>query len=387
MFGRYDFRKFDYILVLTVVSLAVIGVVAIGSATRIYSPDGTAYFRNRQIVGYASGGVLMLFFAFFDYKWLGRLAIPIYLFNLGLLGAVLAVGIEVKGATRWISLGSFQLQPSEFAKIFLIIVLAKYLQMNEKRINRLYVLIGAVILTAIPWYLIFRQPDLSTSIIMFLILAFMLFVGGISFWYIFAALAVAVPTATFGFNYLLSPDQQLLESYQVNRILSIVDPSRVAPDLLWQTNNSKQAIGSGQLFGKGLYMGKVNQYDYLPEPQTDFIFSIIGEELGFFGCILVLLLLFFLIIRVLWIAKDADMLGKLIISGFAAVVMYQTFINVGVASGIVPNTGMPLPFISYGVSSLWNNLIGIGIILNISMQRKKAGSGATGVNSNQRGST
>ncbi len=138
-----------------------------------------------------------------------------------------------------------------------------------------------------------------------------------------------------------------------------------------QTQNSVQAIGSGQLFGKGLYNGKLNQYDYLPEPQTDFIFSIIGEEFGFIGCSVVLILIMLLILRVIFISKDSpDLMGRLLGIGFIAVVVFHTFINVGVTTAIVPNTGLPLPFISYGLSALWTNMLMLGMVINLSMQRK-----------------
>lgn len=387
MFSKYDFRRFDYILVVIVMLLAIIGVVMIGSATRINSLDGTDVVRNKQIVGLVTGSILMIFFTFFDYKWLGKLAGPIFLTNIGLLGAVLLVGVDANNATRWIKIGGFQLQPSEFSKIFAVLVLASFYDRFKDHINNIYVVVGSVLLTAVPVLLIFSQPDLSTSMIMLVIFVFMIFTAGISYWYILAVAAVGIPGALWGFQYIQRPDQSILAPYQVERIMSLIDPNSVTADALRQTNNSIQAIGSGRIFGKGLYFGKVNQYDYLPEPQTDFIFAIIGEEFGFFGCFVVLLLLFLLTLRIYWIAKDSDLLGKLIITGVSAVIMYQTFINVGVATGIVPNTGMPLPFISAGVSSLWNNLIGIGIILNISMQRRKPGNINTSPNTKKRGTT
>lgn len=378
MFERYNFRRFDYVLLILIILLAIVGVTAIGSATRVNSPDGTTYFRNRQIIGYASGAVLMLILIFFDYRWIGKLTIPVLLMNIGLLVAVLLVGKEVNGAKRWIIIGSYQLQPSEFSKMMTVLVLAKYLDVFRKHINKLHVLIGAAMIPGTAWLLIFMEPDLSTSLTMIVIFVVMIFVAGISYWYVMGALAIGVPGAMWFFHYIQQPTQTILKPYQVRRVLGLIDPTKVDADSLRQTLNSMQAIGSGGLFGKGLYMGKVNQYDYLSEPQTDFIFSIIGEEFGFFGCFIVLLLLFLLVMRLIWLARSApDFYGKLIITGYTAVLMYQTFLHVGVAIGIAPNTGMTLPFVSYGISSLWNNLIGIGIILNISMQRNKTERGTT----------
>ncbi|MDF1616320.1 FtsW/RodA/SpoVE family cell cycle protein [Petrocella sp. FN5] len=371
MFKQYDFKRFDYVLVLLIALLGIIGIVAIGSATRVYSPDGTSEVVNKQMIGYILGFCMLLFFAFFDYHWLGKLAIPIYIFSILLLSLVLVAGASANNAVRWIDLGPFRLQPSEFAKIFLVLVLAKYFDKFESRINQWYIILGSILLTLVPTILIIRQPDLSTGLIMFLILAFIIYVSGISYLYVVGASAVLIPSALIGLWYIQQPDQTLLKGYQVNRIISLIRPDSVDPSLLMQTNNSIQAIGSGRIFGKGLYLGKVNQYDYLPEPQTDFIFSIIGEEFGFFGCTIVILLLFILILKCLWIAKDAsDLFGKLIITGVVAIITYQSFINIGVTIGIVPNTGIPLPFISAGLSSLMANMIGMGIILNIGMQRK-----------------
>lgn len=371
MFKNYNIKKFDYILVLIILILGIIGIVAIGSATRAYELGASKAIVNKQILGLALGIGIMLFFAFFDYHWLGKLAIPIYGLNIGLLLFVQFFGTSANNATRWVEISSFRIQPSEFSKIFLVLVLAKYLDKFETKINKVYILVGAVLITLLPTYLIYSQPDLSTSLIMFLILIFMLYIAGISYWYIIGVAGVIIPSSIWGLWYIQQPGQKLLQTYQVNRIISLIKPESVDVSLLWQTRNSIRAIGSGKLFGKGLYLGKVNQYDYLPESQTDFIFSIIGEEFGFFGCIIVILLLFLLIFRCLWIGKDTmDLAGKLIITGIVAVITYQTYINIGVATGIVPNTGIPLPFISAGLSSLLNNLIGIGIILNISMQRR-----------------
>ncbi len=281
MFKQYDFKRFDYILVILVLLLGIIGIVAIGSATRAYSLDGTTDIVNKQMVGFAVGLVIMLFFSVFDYHWLGKLAIPIYIFNILLLSLVLVAGDEANNAARWINIGPFRLQPSEFAKIFLVLVLAKYFDKFEEKINKIYIIFGAIILTVLPTLLIFRQPDLSTSVIMFLILGFMIYIAGISYWYIIGVGAVAVPSAIFGFWYIQQPDQQLLATYQVNRVLSMVDPEKVDASLLWQTNSSIRAIGSGKLFGKGIYLGKINQYDYLPEPQTDFIFFYYWRRIWF----------------------------------------------------------------------------------------------------------
>lgn len=371
MFRNYDIKKLDFFIILLVIGLVIIGITSIGSATKIYAEEGTDYFVKKQILGFVFGLIIMGIVALIDYNFISRFYWLIFAFNIALLLLVLVIGHESKGATRWIYIGPFTIQPSEFAKIFMTIFLAKYMDNNKERINKPLILLSVVALTFIPTFLIMEQPDLSTSMVLFFIMVMQLFVIGISYKYILGAIGILTPLLGLGFWYIQQPGQKLLENYQVERIMALFYPEKYALSTALQTTNSIQAIGSGKLSGKGLYLGKLNQYDYLPEPQTDFIFSIIGEEFGFIGCSIVLLLLFVLVIRCIIISRDAtDDVGMLIVTGFAAMLTFQTFINVGVTTGIMPNTGIPLPFISYGLSSLWTNMIGLGLILNISMQRK-----------------
>lgn len=371
MFRNYDFKKYDIFLILIIIALVTIGIFAIGSATHVNHKDGTDYFRNKQLIGFIVGIFIMIIVSLVDYHFIGKFYWLIYLFTLILLVAVLFLGTTTKGATRWINLGPFSLQPSEFAKIFMTIFIAKFLDKRKDKINNPLIILQLIILVAIPMVLITQQPDLSTSLVLIFLLIIELFVAGISFKYIFSIAAISIPSLMVLFWYIQQPTQKLLKGYQVDRILALLYPERYALSEALQTNNSIQAIGSGQLFGKGLYNGTLNKYNYLPEPQTDFIFSIIGEEAGFIGCSIVLLFILLLIIKCIWIAKDSyDLYGMLIITGFVAIIVFQSFVNIGVTTGIVPNTGIPLPFISYGLSSLISNMIGIGLILNIGMQRK-----------------
>ncbi len=366
MFRKYQFKRYDILLVLTVIALVAIGIVAIGSATHINSANGTSFFRNKQVIGFISGFIIMCIISLIDYTFIGKFYWVIYGVNLLLLTAVL-----IFGDTRWITIIGFRLQPSEFCKILMTLFIAKFIDKNKERINHPLFLLQLIILVAVPTLLIMKQPDLSTSLVLFFMLFIQVFAAGLSYKYIIGAAVVSIPSGMFFLWYIQQPWQKLLKTYQLTRILAYVHPEKYALTQAMQTNNSIQAIGSGQLYGKGLYQGTLNKYNYLPEPQTDFIFSIIGEELGFIGSCIVISLLFILIVKCLLIAKDAvDMYGMLIIVGVVAVITFQVFVNIGVTTGIVPNTGIPLPFISYGLSSLWSNLIGIGIILNISMQRK-----------------
>ncbi len=372
MFKNYVIKKFDFITVVLVILISIIGIILIGSATGVNLPDGTASYRNRQIIGFLSGLILMTICSFFDYHWYQKLSIPLFVLNIALLAAVLVAGDTANESTRWIAIGQFRLQPSEFSKIFLILILSSYFYYFENKINNILVILGSIAIVGSTIGLIFLQPDLSTSVVIVMLFVFIIFVSNISYYYVFGVAAVGIPSAYFLIQYIQSPTQKLLKTYQVNRILSLVSPESVDKSLVYQTYYSIQAIGSGQAFGKGLYLGKVNYYEYLPFSETDFIFAVVGEEFGFVGAIILLVLVIVLIARLIYIGvNSADLMGKLIVAGVATLIAFQTFINTGVATGILPNTGLTFPFVSYGVSSLWSNMIGIGIALNVSMQPKK----------------
>ena len=364
MLKRYQLKRFDWFSLLLVIAIAGIGMVAISSATY-----GTGYYVKRQVLGFATGLVLLLITAFIDYHFIAKLSPLIYLVNLGLLLAVWRFGEAKYGGTRWLSVGGFQMQPSEFGKLFMIIVLAKYFDLFKEKINQPLIILGSLGLIGVPFVLVLKQPDLSTSMVFIVLFAVMIYGAKISYNYIVAVLAVVLPGGFFLFRYIQRPDQVLLSSNQYRRVMAMLHPENF-PDIYYQTINSMQAIGSGMLSGKGLYQGKLHQYDYLPVPESDFIFSIIGEEFGFIGCIILLALFFLLLIRILLIVKDSpDMTGRLIGMGYVGMLTAQIFINIGVTTGILPNTGLPLPYVSYGISSLWGNMIIMGLVLNISMQR------------------
>lgn len=364
MFKRYQWKRFDWVSLLIVIAIIAIGIVAISSATY-----GTSYYVKRQLLGFASGFVLLVLAALFDYKFIAKLSPLIYLVNIGLLVAVMKFGAEKFGGTRWLQIGGFQIQPSEFGKLFMIIVLAKYFSLLKDKINNPLVILGSLGLIGVPFLLVLKQPDLSTSFIFIVLFVATIYGAKISYKYIAAAFAIVIPTFILVFQYIQRPDQKLLNDHQYDRIMAMLHPEQF-PDKYYQTINSMQAIGSGQFSGKGLYLGKLHQYNYLPVPESDFIFSIIGEEFGFIGCIILLALFFLLLARILLIVKDSpDMTGRLIGMGYVGMLTAQIFINIGVTTGIMPNTGLPLPYVSYGISSLWSNMMIMGLILNISMQR------------------
>lgn len=374
-----DIKKYlqnlDWWLVGAVCLLAVFGLVCIASATRINlgeSPSNVI----KQGVFFLIGIVLMLVAANVDYEYFSQFYIPIYILNILMLLSVLFLGTSNKGATRWIAIGPLTIQPSEFAKVIMIFCLAKVITQRQKNLNDLQTLLFLCGFTAVPLILIQKQPALSASLVLVAIFCIELFIAGLDWRLIRNVLVVIIPIVALILfdvsreNPLFT--DKIFAQHQFNRILSFVDPSRDA-SLYYQTEKSISAIGSGQLVGKGLFHGTLNQLSYLPEPHNDFIFSVIGEEFGFLGCIFVLAILLFIVFRCIVIAISArDTFSQLLAVGIAGMFAFQTFVNAGVATGILPNTGMSLPFVSYGGSSMWTNMVAIGLMLNIRKKETKS---------------
>ncbi len=363
-------KAFDLTLIFTVIALTVFGIIIIGSATRI-NINGIQGRFTSQMLWFATGMILMFVFAFWDYHKLCKLYIPIYLLNITLLVLVLTMGSTEDNVRRWL----FGIQPSEFAKIFMIIYLSKLVDKSGEKINNISRLFFVIITSVIPFVLIKIQPSLSASLVILAILITELYLGNISDKYIKLAIIVIVPVIIILYLDIVSAEHRILSAflspYQINRITTAVTGDLSDPRM-YQTKNSIWAIGSGQLKGKGLFNGTINQLNYLPYSYNDFIFSVIGEEFGFLGCAAVLLFMLILISRCINIALSAeDRLGTLIAGGVAGMIFFQTFVNVGVATGLLPNTGMALPFLSYGGSSMWANMIAIGMVLNVGKKKPK----------------
>ncbi len=367
MFKQYQFRNYRIKLVILVYILTTIGILVIGSAESGY--------QNQQILGLVLGSIAMIVCSLTDYNILMHLNWLIYGFNLLLLIVVLTpLGKEVNGAQRWIDLKVFNIQPSELAKIMLTLFFAKYFSDRHEHINEPFTILLSLVLFAIPAFLVLKEPDLSTTITIALVFCCMIFVAGFSYRYIGGILAVVVPAALVFLGYVMREDQVLLEDYQRRRILAWLNPSEYA-DLAYQQQNSIMAIGSGQLTGKGLNnnaVASVKNADYIAEPQTDFIFAVAGEELGFVGTAAIIILLLLIVIEIVMIGRNAkDLAGNLICCGVAGWIGFQSFINICVATGLMPNTGVPLPFVSYGLTSLISLYIAIGIVLNVGLQPRK----------------
>lgn len=367
MFKQYQFRNYRIKLVVLIYILTTIGIFVIGSAEKSY--------QNQQMLGLLLGTTAMLVCSVIDYSVFMNLNWMVYALNLLLLLIVLSpLGKEVKGAQRWIDLKVFQIQPSELAKILLILFFAKFFADIHDKVNHLKMIMLSVLLFAIPAVLILKEPDLSTTITLSLVFCTMIFVGGFSYRYIGRMIAVLAPVVITFLAYVMREDQKILQSYQRRRIMAWLNPSQFADDA-YQQQNSIMAIGSGQLTGKGLgndAVASVKNANYISEPQTDFIFAVAGEELGFVGTAAIIILLLLIVIEIIMIGRNAkDLAGNLICCGVAAWIGFQSFINICVATGLMPNTGVPLPFVSYGLTSLVSLYIAIGIVLNVGLQPKK----------------
>ena len=363
MFKKYDFRRYDFKLVLLMLAVSILGIMVIGSAKESVQDD--------QIYGLIFGFVCMIIVSLIDYSFILKFSWLWYFVGLALLAMVHFWGVSVNNATRWVEIFGIQFQPSEVVKIILILFYAQFIMKHRETLNTFAILALMVILLVPPLYFIYEQPDLSTTIMTCVLFCVFLFVGGVSYKLIGAILVVAVPSAIVFMNIVLKPGQKLINEYQQERILAWLHPEKY-PDIAYQQTNSVTAIGSGQLYGKGLannVVGSVKNGNFISEPQTDFIFAIVGEELGFIGCCAIIILLALIAIECIMVArKSKDLAGELIASGMAGLVGVQSFINIGVTTGLLPNTGIPLPFVSYGMTSLVSLFIGMGFVINVRLQ-------------------
>lgn len=365
-FKNYDFKRYNISLLIVVTMLISIGVFLIKQV----NPDDY----KKQIIGLVGGLVIALIVSLIDYHFICRFYIILYFINLVLLVLVKIIGVEHNSAQRWLDLKFFELQPSELTKIIMIIFFAKLFVLFEHRINNALFLLISIILMAIPTYLILTQTDLSTSLVLVMIFVMLVFAAGLSWRIILPILVVGIPLVIGLFWYVQQDYQVILSDYQQERILSRLNPEAY-PGTMYQQDNSIQAIGSGQLIGKLFAESEsaIRGYRHVPIAESDFIFSVVGEELGFIGSIFILLLFSFIIYKCLSTARKApDRMGMLIAIGIASLFAFQVFVNIGVATAILPNTGIPLPFLSQGLSSLISGMIAIGIVLNIRLQPKKS---------------
>ena len=364
MFENYNFRKYDFLLVLLCCAITSIGIVFIKSADE-------SYVKHQQ-EGFVLGLVLMVIVSFISYSFVLKFYWLMYAVSIALLVAVKLFGDSGGGAQRWFEFGGIRFQPSEVVKILLILFYAAFIMKHKENINTVRMVLACVVLIVPPIILIFKQPDLSTTIMIVAIFAVVMFIGGISWKVIAGAVLVGVPSFVLVLRYLMRDDVHIIKDYHKGRILAWLYPDEYAITEAYQTLNAMTAIGSGQLSGKGInnnVVASVKNGNFISAAHTDFIFAVIGEETGFVGCCVVIGLLFLISIICILIARNAkDVGGQIIAGGMAGLIGVQTFINIGVVTGLLPNTGLTLPFVSYGLTSLVSLFIGIGFVINVKLQ-------------------
>ncbi|SFB67866.1 FtsW/RodA/SpoVE family cell cycle protein [Butyrivibrio sp. YAB3001] len=372
MLKKYRIIDYDFFLVIMVIGLTIIGIMAINSA----EPAS----KNKQVAGLVMGIVLMIFISLFDYLFLIKFYVLFYIINVILLALVLSpLGSNTNGAQRWINLFGITFQPSEAAKILLILFYAQFIMKYKDRIKSFGFIMVCLLLLALPLGLIAMQPDLSTCIMIMTIFASIMFISGISWKIVIAVLSVSIPSVLFVIYNAVQGESSLLHEYQQRRILAWLHPEDYANSDAYQTLNSMMAIGSGQLYGKGYNTNEISSVlngGFISESSTDLIFTVIGEEFGFVGACLVIMLILAISVRCFMISLRAlNRAGEIIAAGVGAWIGFQGFINIGVATGVIPNTGIPLPFVSYGLTSLLSSFMGIGFVLNVRLQSNKYNSG------------
>ena len=369
MVSRRQIASFDIWFILVITAILGMGVLSIYSVTynSVSSLSLPAY--TKQIIWIGIGWVFFILFAFYDYHKMSRYSLPFYIGCISLLILVFLIGHLGKGAQRWISLGPINVQPSEWIKLSLILVLAKYFSGRQRQQGlSLHELFVSSLFVLVPSVLILNQPDLGTTLAALFIFGAMLFLAGMRSRRIGFSILVSVMAFPFFWEIFWNS----LKPYQQRRISTFFNPSLDPMGQGYHALQSKIAIGSGQSLGKGIWGGTQSQLKFLPEGHTDFIFSVFAEEWGFVG-VLVLLGLYLLLI--LWGMEAAfrarDPLGSLIAGGVVAMFLFYVVVNIGMTVGIAPVVGVPLPLMSYGGNSIVTNMAGLGLLLNIRMRRFK----------------
>ncbi|MDO5716878.1 MAG: FtsW/RodA/SpoVE family cell cycle protein [Tissierellia bacterium] len=362
---KKKYQRIDYILILVTFALLAFGLLMVHAATLSYGAVKHGSYMRTQGFATLLGLFAMVLLMFTPTKLMKRLYIPIYVFCTGLLLFTLvgdALGGPIKVVTinhsrSWLSIGGFQFQPAEFVKIGLVVCLATYMEKNRSTLNEPFTLLKLLAFAFLPVLLILLQPDKGTALVFVGIIAVMFFIGGISFKYILLALGMlAVVVPVFWFR---------LSDYAKNRIFDFLEPERDILGSGMQGYLGKLMVGSGKISGRGLFQGVLNQNNYLPLKHSDFIFPVIGEELGIRGGLFLFVLYLLLLYRMLYIAKHGSYFTRVAVVGFISMFLIHIWENVAMTMGLMPITGIPLPFISHGGSFQLSNLIVIGIILGI----------------------
>lgn len=350
-------KRYNIFLIVLMILLCLTGFVLIASASNVLD-TGKYKLVISQIIWFCIGLALFFVFSIIDYRILTGFYVIIYLIMTGLLLYVDIKGINILGGQRWIKVGPLSFQPSEISKLLMVIFFSKVVSMQEN-INAFKNLVKVLFFAVIPILFVLKQPDLGTASVFVAVIVTILFVAGLNLRYFYIAIGLLVILIPFLWEFVLL-------DYQKDRVRILFNPELDPLGKGWQVMYSKIAIGSGRLFGKGLFMGTINRLNYLPVKETDFIFGVAGEELGFVGCVAILILYSLLIITLIKIASDCkDKVGSYIVAGVAGMFAFQMFVNIGMTLAIMPVTGIPLPFISYGGSSMLTSMASLGIVQNI----------------------
>ena len=366
MIKQYKLRFYNFRLVLFLLLVSGIGVELVGTARQD--------LQTKQLAGVILGVTIMLILSLIDYSWILNFQWIMYGFNIVMLLGVRLFGDSANGAARWIDLGFIRFQPTELTKIIIILFFAKFFMDHEDDLNTLKTLVQAAVLLIIPLVLVYSQPDMKNTITIAVMFCILIYIAGLSYKIIGGSILIAIPLLIIFLSIVVQPDQNLIKDYQRDRIMSFLYPENEEySDNVEQQNNSKTAIASGELIGKRLSKeentASVNKGNFVAENQTDFIFAVAGEEYGFIGCSAIVILLFLIASECVRMSLRAkDQAGKIICCGVGTIVALQAFLNISVATGIAPNTGTPLPFVSYGLTSLVSMFIGMGFVLNVGLQ-------------------
>lgn len=365
MIKQYKLRFYNFRLLLFLLAISSIGVVLVGTARED--------LMLKQLMGVIMGLVIMVILSLIDYSWISNFQWIMYGGNIVLLLIVRLFGDTANGAARWIDFGFIRFQPTELAKIIIILFFARFFMDHEEDLNSFRTLVKSAVLLAVPLYLILDQPDLKNTIMITVVFCVLIYIAGLSYRIIGGALLIAVPLVVIFLMIVVQPEQKLIKDYQRDRIMAFLYPENEEyTDDTQQQDNSKTAIASGELTGKRLSgdsVASVNEGNFVAENQTDFIFAVAGEEYGFIGCTTIILLLLAIALECIHMGLRAkDLSGKIICCGMGSIVAFQSFLNICVATGMGPNTGTPLPFVSYGLTSLISLYIGMGLVLNVGLQ-------------------
>lgn len=375
--SRRSKAHFDYILTALVFGLAAFGVLSVSVATfsTSSSTEGTllnyivaSRYGLRQAIFFVISPIVIGVITFFPYEFIRRRSQLFYYAACGML--LVSLGGQAAGVKAWIDiLWGYTLQPSEFMKLACIIVTAKYLEKNDDPLGSWNSTLRLGLLMGIPWVLTLAQGEMGSVLVAVFLFGIMMYFGGIRMKVMGGIIAAGVVGIAILYAVVMASGST--DNYRITRILSFINPALVDQAATYQVDNSKMAIGSGGLHGIGIFVqGSFSQLDYVPEDWTDFIFSTIGEAFGFIGCMFVVGMYLLIVLRLLYLARyTADRFGQMIIIGVMAMMLFHVFENVGMTTGLVPVTGIPLPFLSYGGSNLITNMAGIGLVLNVVRNR------------------